>query len=351
MPSKKITKYLFLKLLLFSFTILFSQNNTKFKVVLDAGHGGKDPGAVKNGLKEKNIALDVVLKIGEILEKNKDIQVIYTRKTDIFVELRERATIANKAKADLFISVHCNSVKLGNPIGAMTLVMGMSRTETNLEIAKTENAVIFQESNYKSKYKGFDPNNPQTLIGLKIIQEEALLQSIELATLIQNGFRNDLKRKDKGVHQQPLWVLDATVMPGVLIELGFVSHVGEAKYLNSENGKEQMSTSISKAIITYKNNYFNGFVSNNINEVIAKSNNLKSAKTLYKVQIAAGNKKLDTKPANFRGLKQITIEKENNLYKYFYGEESDFSTSKKRLEEAKEKGYNSAYIVKSIIIK
>lgn len=363
MPSKKNTKKLFLMLLLFTFTFGFTQSNTKFKVVLDAGHGGKDPGAVKNGVQEKDVALDVVLNVGKILEKNKDIEVIYTRKTDVFIELRERANIANKAKANLFISVHCNSVKTGNPIGAMTLVMGMSRTGTNLEIAKTENAVIFQETDYKTKYKGFDPNNPETLIGLKIMQEESLLQSIELATLIQNQFRDELKRKDKGVHQQPLWVLDATVMPGVLIELGFLSHPDEAKYLSSDKGKEEMSQSISEAIITYKNNFFS------VNDVVevetivstktsntSKSNSTsnknsyekntsKSNKTYYKVQISAGSKKLDTKPSNFKGLKGITFEKEKNIYKYFYGEETDYDACKKKLEEAKKKGYTSAYIV------
>lgn len=358
MPFKKNTNYLFLSLLLLTFTLGFSQNSAKFKVVLDAGHGGKDPGAVKNGVQEKDVALDVVLKIGKILEKNKEIEVIYTRKTDVFVELRERANIANKAKANLFVSVHCNSVKLGNPIGAMTLVMGMSRTGTNLEIAKTENAVIFQETDYKTKYKGFDPNNPETLIGLKIIQEESLLQSIELATLVQNQFRDELKRKDKGVHQQPLWVLDATVMPGVLIELGFVSHPEEAKYLSSEKGKEEMSISISNAILSYKSNFFNGNDAAEIETVVttksssnpetntkASKETSKPAKTYYKVQICAGTKKLDTKPSNFKGLKQITVEKEKKLYKYFYGEESDYNACKKKLEEAKKKGYTSAYIV------
>jgi len=352
MPSKKNTKYLFLLVLLFTFAFGFSQNNAKFKVVLDAGHGGKDPGAVKNGVKEKDIALDVVLKIGKILEKNKNIEIVYTRKTDVFVELRERANIANKAKANLFVSIHCNSVKTGNPIGAMTLVMGMSRTGTNLEIAKTENAVIFQEADYKTKYKGFDPNNPETLIGLKILQEESLLQSIEFATLLQNQFRNELKRKDKGVHQQPLWVLDATVMPGVLVELGFISHPEEAKYLDSEKGKNEMSESISNAIISYKNSFFSGesqeketVVNSTPSKVNSSSEKNTQSKTYYKVQIAAGTKKLDTKPANFKGLKQITVEKDNKLYKYFYGEETDFDACKKKLEEAKKKGYTSAYIV------
>ena len=358
MPFKKNTNYLFLMLLFLTIITGFAQNSGKFKVVLDAGHGGKDPGAVKNGVKEKDVVLDVVLKIGKILEKNKEIEVIYTRKTDVFVELRERANIANKAKANLFISVHCNSVKSGNPIGAMTLVMGMSRTGTNLEIAKTENAVIFQETDYKTKYKGFDPNNPETLIGLKIIQEESLLQSIELATLVQNQFRDELKRKDKGVHQQPLWVLDATVMPGVLIELGFISHPDEAKYLNSERGKEEMSESISNAILKYKSDFFNGndvaepesVASNktsNTSKVTSDKDkeNSKSNKTYYKVQISASTRKLETKPSNFKGLKEITVQKEKKLYKYFYGEESDYDACKKKLEEAKKKGFTSAYIV------
>lgn len=358
MPFKKNTNYLFLLILFLTFITGFAQSNAKFKVVLDAGHGGKDPGAVKNGVKEKDVVLDVVLKIGKILEQNKDIEVIFTRKTDVFVELRERANIANKAKANLFISVHCNSVKSGNPIGAMTLVMGMSRTSTNLEIAKTENAVIFQETDYKTKYKGFDPNNPETLIGLKIIQEESLLQSIELATLVQNQFRDELKRKDKGVHQQPLWVLDATVMPGVLIELGFISHPDEAKYLDSESGKEETSESISNAILEYKSIFFNDIdVAEPESVVLNKTSNssqvnsdndkesFKSNKTYYKVQISASSRNIETKPSNFKGLGEITVQKDNEIYKYFYGEESDYDACKKKLEEAKKKGYTSAYIV------
>ena len=356
MPSKKNTKYLSLLILFFTFTFGFSQNTTKFKVVLDAGHGGKDPGAVKNGIKEKDVVLDVVLKIGKILEKNKNIEVIYTRKTDVFIGLRERANIANKAKANLFISVHCNGVKSTAARGTETFVMGMSRTDTNLDIAKKENGVIFLEKDYNEKYKGFDPNNPETLLGLKILQEEFLDQSISLASEIENNFVSDNKRYSRGVKQQPIWVLDATVMPGVLIELGFVTHPEEGKYLSSEKGKEEMSESISNAIVSYKNDYFNGVVAER--ETIENStptkvdsnseNNLeneKSNKTYYKVQIAAGTKKLDTKPSNFKGLKQISVEKDKKLYKYFYGEETDLVACKKKLEEAKKKGYTSAYIV------
>jgi len=360
MPLKKNTNYLFLLILFLTFITGFAQSNAKFKVVLDAGHGGKDPGAVKSGVKEKDVVLDVVLKIGKILEQNKDIEVIFTRKTDVFIGLKERANIANKAKANLFISVHCNGVKSTTARGTETFVMGMSRTDTNLDIAKKENGVIFLEKDYNEKYKGFDPNNPETLLGLKILQEEFLDQSINLASEIETNFIKNNNRFSRGVKQQPIWVLDATVMPGVLIELGFVTHPEEGKYLSSEKGKEEMSESISNAIVSYKNNYFNAVfaeretvenststktVSNSEYNNSKNSSNEKSNNTYYKVQISAGTKKLDTKPSNFKGLKQISVEKDKKVYKYFYGEESDYNACKKKLEEAKKKGFTSAYIV------
>lgn len=360
MPLIKNMNYRFLFLLFLIFNTGFAQNSGKFLVVLDAGHGGKDPGAVKNDIKEKDVVLDVVLKIGKILEKNNSIEVIYTRKTDIFIGLKERANIANKAKANLFISLHCNGVKSTAAKGTETFVMGMSRTDTNLDIAKKENGVIFLEKDYNEKYKGFNPNNPETLLGLKILQEEFLDQSISLASEIETNFVKNNKRFSRGVKQQPIWVLDATVMPGVLIELGFVSHPVEGLYLSSEKGKEEMSESISNAIVSYKNNFFNGVVTEreilenappkkaNSNSENKNSNNSSSEiskKTFYKVQISAGTKKLDTKPSNFKGLNQISVEKDKKVYRYFYGEETDLVACKKKLEEAKKKGFKSAYIV------
>lgn len=360
MKYKIIIKSLLFLLYILSSTLMFSQNSTKFKVVLDAGHGGKDPGTMRGNIKEKDIALAVVLKIGKILEQNKDITVIYTRKTDVFVELRERANIANKAKANLFISVHCNGVKSTAAKGTETFVMGMSRTDTNLDISKKENGVIFLEENYNEKYKGFDPNNPATLLGLKILQEEFLNQSIELASDIENNFVSKNNRYSRGVKQQPIWVLDATVMPGVLIELGFVSHPEEGAYISSEGGKEEMSNSISNAIITYKNKFYNTVSevetptqvsSDNSSNVdnssnTAKNSNSNSNKVYYKVQICALSKKVATKSSNFKGLKPISFEKEKKIYKYFYGKETDYDTCKIKLEEAKKKGFTTAYIVK-----
>jgi N-acetylmuramoyl-L-alanine amidase len=372
-------KYLIISCLILSVNHNFSQNKPKFKVVLDAGHGGKDPGTMRGGIKEKDIVLDVVLKIGKILEQNKDLSIIYTRKTDVFIELRERANIANKAKANLFISVHCNGVKSLQARGTETFVMGMSRTDTNLDIAKKENGVIFLEENYKEKYKGFDPYNPETLLGLKILQEEFLGQSIELASEIEKNFNTKNKRYSRGVKQQPIWVLDATVMPGVLIELGFVSHPEEGKYISSDTGKEELANSISDAIISYKTNYFETGensqkntnqsevtikkeeitikkeeVTNNKDEVISKKEEItiKNSETkvpnkdlIFKIQLEAGLKKIETKSKNFKGLKNISFEKENKLYRYFYGQESNYEACKKLLNDAKAKGYKSAFIV------
>ena len=229
----------------------------------------------------------------------------------------------------------------------------MSRTDTNLDISKKENGVIFLEENYNEKYKGFDPNNPATLLGLKILQEEFLYQSIELASEIENNFISKNNRYSRGVKQQPIWVLDATVMPGVLIELGFVSHPDEGKYISSEIGKEEMSQSISNAIITYKNNFYttktesvtttetNSGINNTANTIVENNPN-----DFYKVQICALNKKIDTNSSNFKGLNPISFEKVKNTYKYFYANETDYEICKEKLEEAKKKGFSSAFIVK-----
>jgi len=350
-------KYLLFSLVFIGTSITFAQQATPFKVVLDAGHGGKDPGTMRGAIREKDIVLDVVLRLGKMLEQQPGIKVIYTRKTDVFIELRERAQIANKAKANLFISVHCNGVKSPVAKGTETFVMGMSRTDTNLDIAKKENGVIFLEDDYNQKYKGFDPNNPETLLGLKILQEEFLGQSIELASEIEKNFQLT-NRFSRGVKQQPIWVLDATVMPGVLVELGFVSHPDEGLYISSDAGKDEMALSLFNSIIAYKNTFFSptdlvmpmerqvdattpkAISDASVNEVAAVS----SGKH-YKVQLEAGIKKIELIPSNFKGLDAISFTYDNKKYKYFYGDETNYEACKKRLAEAKSKGYKSAFIV------
>ena len=251
------SKNCFLILLLSCVLNVFGQGKgNKFTIVLDAGHGGKDPGNSYHGYVEKDIALKTTLKVGEFLEKEKDFEVVYTRKTDVFIELVNRPKVANKINANLFVSIHCNSVKNFEPEGTETFVMGLSRSNMNLEVAKNENSVILLEENYKKTYEGFDPKKPETFIGLKLVQEENLNSSITLASSIQENFTNNLNRKTRGVKQQPLWVLDAAYMPGVLIELGFLSNAEEGEFLNSEVGQTKMAHQIAEAIIKYKKEYF-----------------------------------------------------------------------------------------------
>jgi N-acetylmuramoyl-L-alanine amidase len=358
-----IKKTFILPILLLSFQ-LFSQTNSQFTVVLDAGHGGDDPGAVRFGLLEKDIALKVVLKVGEILNKYPEIETKYTRKTDVFIELGERARIANKYKANLFVSIHCNSHKSETPIGTETFVMGISKNASNLEVAKKENSVILLEADYKTKYGGYDPNSPESMIGLKLVQEENRDQSINLASKVQDGFTDKLKRVNRGVKEAPLWVLNATYMPSVLIELGFISNKIDSQYIASEAGQNQLASVIAEAIIRYKREFFGG--SFTLNEPVVpiktqedakpKLNNTKEVQTektntvlvkglVYKVQIAASGNKIALQPSNFKGLSPISVLEENKMQKYMYGEFKTLEEAQEAQDFAKSKGYPSAFIV------
>ena len=227
------------------------RNDGKFVVVLDAGHGGHDPGNLGNGYLEKNIALNIVLNVGKILEKDPDIKVIYTRKTDTFVDLFVRGEIANKANADLFVSIHCDSHS-SDAHGAGTFVLGLHANKQNFEIAKKENSVIYLEDNYEVRYADYDINSPESIIGLTIMQEEFLDQSIALAKMIQDNFTGKLKRNNRKVKQAGFIVLHQTFMPSVLIETGFLTNKSEGSYLNSAKGQLQIGTEIANAIIKYK---------------------------------------------------------------------------------------------------
>jgi N-acetylmuramoyl-L-alanine amidase len=234
----------------------YSQSGTKFKVALDAGHGAHDFGATYHGHIEKNIALAVVLKVGKILEKNPNIDVVYTRKTDVFIDLVERANIANRADANIFVSIHCNANKNTAADGCETYVMGLNKNASNLAVAKSENAVITLEKDYKQKYEGFDPNNPGSMIGVTLMQEEYLENSIALASKIQDRFVNDNDRKSRGVKQAPFMVLHKAYMPRVLIEMGFISNPVEGSFLDSEDGQMETAQAIANAIISYKKEYY-----------------------------------------------------------------------------------------------
>ena len=329
---------LFIFLFLF-FSFYSSAQNVKneFVVVVDAGHGGKDPGNRGNGYFEKNIALNIALNVGEILTKNK-VKVVYTRTKDVFVDLYRRAQIANNANADLFISIHCDAHN-SNAYGAGTFVLGLHANERNFKIAQKENSVIYLEENYEQKYDGFDPNNPESVISLVLMQEEYLDQSIVAANYIQEFFVKDLNRRDRKVKQAGFLVLRNTYMPSVLIEAGFLTNKTEGQYLNSSKGQKEISTAISRAILKY--------LSSLDNNLVSLTDSFKfngKGEFLFKVQISASSKSLELKSYNFKGLNNLSKSNNNGLYKYYYGSTNDYSEVKKLLKNAKSKGFNSAFI-------
>lgn len=232
-----------------------AQTAKTFTLVLDAGHGGKDPGALGKVGKEKNINLAVTKAVGKLVEDNlKDVKVVYTRKTDVFVELNERAAIANRAKADLFVSIHTNALPgRAQGRGSETYTLGMHRAADNLAVAKRENSAIMLEKDYENRYEGFDPKSAESYIIFEFMQDTYMEQSVKLATFIQKQFRS-AGRPDKGVHQAGFLVLRATSMPSCLIELGYITTASEEEYLLSQRGVEQLSRSIYEAIKNYKAN-------------------------------------------------------------------------------------------------
>ena len=376
----------------------FSQTK-KFKITLDAGHGAHDFGAVYKGHVEKKIALAVVLKVGEILEEQPNFEVNYTRKTDIFIGLVERANIANRVDANIFVSIHCNANKNTAADGTETYVMGMSKNASNLAAAKSENEVVTLEKDYKQKYEGFDPNSPETLIGLTLMQEDILNNSISLASKIEDSFSGLGKKiRGGGVKQAPFMVLHKAYMARVLIEMGFISNPIEGDRLDSEEGQNEIANAIAQAIIDYKKEYFgSGALENEedrpskkIVEKISKDTSTpvkkevkilaevikkelvkdikkepkkepvkeveKEIGVVFKVQIASSSKKMDLDPSNFKGLKNVDIESNGAVFKYTYGQTTDYFEAKKNLSEVKSKGYDSAFLIafkngKSISVK
>lgn len=313
-----------------------------FTVVLDAGHGGHDPGNIGNGAKEKNVALDIVLAVGKELEKHKGIKVIYTRKTDKFVNLYVRGKIANEANADLFVSIHCNSHN-SNAYGTETFVLGLHANKRNFEVAKAENEVIYLEENHEANYAQYDINSPESVIGLTIMQEEFLAQSIELAKLLQDNFTVKLKRKNRGVKQAGFIVLHQTFMPSVLVETGFLSNRNEKNYLTSRKGQAEVSRNIASAIVRYKKNITDNIAIEEPPVVPVKEH--PAPGVMFKVQIAAGNNKIEPKRYNFRGLSPISMETFGSVFRYLYGETSSYDEARKLQQQAKGKGYDNAYIV------
>ena len=318
-----------------------------FVVVIDAGHGGHEPGAIGKISKEKNINLNVALKVGNLIKNNcDDVKVIYTRSKDVFIPLDRRAEIANNAKADLFISIHTNALANNRTAkGASTWTLGLAKSDANLEVAKRENSVILYESDYQTRYAGFNPNSAESYIIFEFMQDKYMEQSVHLASLMQKQFRHTCKRLDRGVHQAGFLVLKASAMPSILIELGFISTPEEERYLNSETGATTMAKGIYHAFLNYKREHeirLTGVSKTVIpteqkEQDIEKENDrpvtvqkvAESAtndnEITFKIQILTSSKPLAKNDKRLKGLKGVDYYKEKDIYKYTYGASGDYN--------------------------
>lgn len=330
-----------------------------FVVVIDAGHGGKDHGALGKRSNEKSINLAVALLLGEKIEDNcKDVDVVYTRKSDKFVSLQGRADIANKAKGDLFISIHTNSVALKNRNrtkiqGASTYTLGLHRSDDNFDVAVRENSVIEFEDDYSVKYQGFDPNSTESYIMFEFSQSKHMDQSVSFASMIQKNFE-DAGRLNKGVRQAGFLVLAKTSMPAVLVELDYICNPTQEKFLTSEKGQRTMADAIYEAFKSYKetNDSFYATVTGGKdkkhkgNKNISKKDKVRKDEIVYKVQFVTSPKKLSSRSSYFKNLDmdKVDIYKENGTYKYTYGETNDKDEAFDLLQKVK-KHHPEAFVV------
>ena len=345
-----------------------AQRSTLKTVVLDPGHGGKDPGALGAKSRESNIVLDVALRVGKkINEKYPEVEVVYTRKTDVFIDLYKRGDIANKANADLFISIHANSVAKGSrcPQGTATFVLGNDRSAANMEIVKRENAAILFEDDYSTRYQGFDPNRAESYIIFDLMQFSYLNQSLNFASEIQAQFKNSSKRVDRGVHQGKFIVLWGTAMPSVLVEIGFICHAEEEKYMNSAAGKDQLATAIFQAFSSYKSKFderssYDTTNGQNQSKPAADSNKVESKPTTAKniepkpttsnkvefcIQILSSSTPREPSPKNFK--KYTNVERfqvSDKFYKYIVFRTPDYATAQEHLKKVKA-DFSDAFIV------
>ncbi|WP_417592888.1 N-acetylmuramoyl-L-alanine amidase family protein [Owenweeksia hongkongensis] len=354
-----------------------SQKEGVHTVVIDAGHGGHDPGNLgtrRYKTTEKDIALLVALKVGGYIQENfKDVTVIYTRSTDVFVDLQERAKIANRAEADLFISIHCDAFTKSSVSGATSLVMGQNHDDDNLRVAMRENSVIYLEENYEEKYEGFDPNNPSSYIAFSVYQGAFMLQSVSFAQKVQDQFRTRVGRKDRGVKQQPLMVTKMAVMPSVLIELGFLTNPTEEDFLNSEKGQSYMASAIYRAFKEYKEEreQFHleiapatppvqtkpaptpvqpkiGTENKSVEKTPSSSPTTKQVDTkevYYCVQLATSGIKKELIPQNFKGVEGVRFYEDGGLYKYIVGQTTNLKTAEALKMKMKDAGFKDAFVV------
>lgn len=338
-------KYFILSLLLFT-SVVFGQK--KFTIVLDAGHGGRDIGTRRNysdlGLvMEKEVTLGIVLKLGRMLEKNKDFKIIYTRKVDEYPSLLDRTELANKSKADLFISVHVNATPSNATAtsGTETYVQGPNQNRKNLEVAKEENDIVFLDARDKEVFSSYNPNSPESLIALKIAQGKYLQSSLLFGSFVEENFEKKDKRYSRGVMQKDLHVLRMNAMPSVLIETGFVNNYDDANYLASDSGQDEIAKSIYDAILKYR-------------DVMTRNNNRTSEPEKpketplandFKVFLMSSPERYNDDNVALKGLKDIFTIKEGGMYKYYFSSTNMASIRDQNLKTAKDAGFNNAYTV------
>lgn len=334
--------------------------------MIDAGHGGHDPGNLGTGRykdTEKDISLEVALQLGEYIQRAyPDVDVIYTRKDDKFVALKDRTTIANKAQADLFISIHCNSAANHEAYGTETFSMALTKSKANIELAMRENSVIMLEEGYEQAYNGFDPSDPEALIVRSIAQSVYLDQSLSLSAKIQEQYRERVSRRDRGVKQAPYWVISFTTMPSVLTELGFLTNKTEEDFLNSENGKIYMASAIYRAFKQYKAEIegveigmpdFESEIPEVSKEEEPKADETEeeqekrkeAEKVTFRIQLMASSKKIPLKPENFSGLKDVEEYEVDGLYKYTIGNVSDYKKAVSLQRTVREGAFPKAFII------
>lgn len=358
-------------LLLYALPLQADRHGFVRKVVIDPGHGGRDPGAIGANSEEKDLVLSISLKLGRYIEENfDDVEVIYTRTTDEFIGLQRRAQIANENKADLFISMHINSVASHRPYGTETFVMGLHKSKENLAVAKKENASILYEDDYLETYDGYDPNSPESNIMFSMFQNLYLNQSLTMASLIQDQFRDRAGRHDRGVKQAGFLVLYNIAMPGILVEAGFLSNPKEEKYLMSETGQAHIASAVFRAFRDYKNyqdnlaqqqlavingNSIDASDSDNLHDVSADPDRSVSAHSTppsdngpvisFRVQFATTSIERPADAPEFKGLEGISFYFHDGLYKYTVGNEKTLEEAVLIQQNLHKNGFKDAFVV------
>ena len=350
MIERKISRFgVFFLIFLLPLCALAQKGEKIQTIVIDAGHGGKDSGALGKVSKEKNINLAVALKFGNYIKENlPDVKVIYTRDKDKFIELSERAAIANRNNADVFISIHCNSTGTPNSAyGAETFVMGESKNEKNLEVAKKENAAILLEDNTEA-YDNFDPNSTEAYILFSLSQSLYQSQSLDLADKVQKQFAGK-GRYNRGVQQAGFLVLWRTSMPSILVELGFINHAKEEQFLNSEKGQTQLALALYRAFEEYKRE-FEAENSTTVQPVVNEKTEKTEKSTVvgdtyFTVQFASRDKKVADTDKVFSGVKEVDVYEYNGAFRYVSGKFTSKDAALKRQSEVRALGYKDAFVI------